>query len=220
MHEYVLTPEEARVLGCLMEKEMTTPEYYPLSLNALVNACNQKSNRNPVVSFDEGTILKALDGLKEHHLAWQSNAARVPKYEQHFGKSLNLVARELSLICLLLLRGPQTVGELRSRAERMYAFASLEETLETLQNLADMGLVMQIPRQPGQKEARFAHLLSGEPEFVEEKGGYIPSGDIAKESQGTELKERISALEEETKSLRAELESLKLSFLEFKGQFD
>lgn len=218
MLECELTTQEARVLGSLMEKEMTTPEYYPLSLNALINACNQKSNRNPVVSYDEQTVLQALDGLKTNHLAWQSNAARVPKYEQHLDKSLNLVARELSLICLLLLRGPQTVGELRGRAERMYAFASLEEASETLQALEEMGLVRQMPRQPGQKEARFIHLLSGEPEFAEELGGYTPEGEITRQDSASE--ERITALEEETRSLREELDEMKKQFMDFKGQFE
>lgn len=219
MFEYELTQEEARVLGCLMEKEMTTPEYYPLSLNALVNACNQKSNRNPVVSYDEETVLRAVDGLKENHLAWQSNAARVPKYEQHLGKSLNLVPREMSIICLLLVRGPQTVGELRGRAERMYGFESLEETSETLEALAEMGLVMQMPRQPGQKESRFVHLLSGEPELIDEpEDGYAHAGEVSRKVTVSE--ERMTALEEEIKYLRAELDALKQSFMDFKNQFE
>ncbi|SDP77450.1 Protein of unknown function, DUF480 [Desulforhopalus singaporensis] len=128
---------------------MATPEYYPLTLNALVNACNQKSNRNPVVSFDESTVLDAIDGLKKYQTAWQSNAARVPKYEQHFDKSLNLVQREMSIICLLLLRGPQTVGELRGRTERMYSFDSLAEANDTLQELQERKLAKQMARRPG-----------------------------------------------------------------------
>jgi uncharacterized protein YceH (UPF0502 family) len=217
MLECELTPEEARVLGCLMEKEMATPEYYPLSLNGLQNACNQKSNRNPVVAYDEETVLQALDGLKENHLTLQSNAARVPKYEQHFGKSLNLVAREMSLICLLLLRGPQTVGELRARAERMYAFESLEETMETLQALEKMELVQQMPRQPGQKEARYVQLLTGEP-----LGGGDEAIALPTEPGQTLVprKERIANLEEEVAALREELKLLRQDLLDFKQQFE
>ncbi|MDW7774228.1 MAG: YceH family protein [Desulfobulbaceae bacterium] len=218
MIEYDLTPEQERVLGCLMEKEMATPEYYPLTLNALVNACNQKSNRNPVVSFDEGTVLKALDGLKEYKLAWQSNAARVPKYEQHFGKNLNLVQREMSIICLLLLRGPQTVGELRGRSERMYGFASLEEVNDTLQELQERKLVKQMARHPGQKEARFIHLLSGEQDDLAESSVYEPVGTT--NPKRSVVDERIAALEEETSLLRKELAELKQMFMNFKGQFE
>jgi len=218
MLDYTLTPEEVRVLGCLMEKEMATPEYYPLTLNALINACNQKSNRNPVVSLDEGTVLQALDGLKEYQLVWQSNVARVPKYEQHFGKNLHLVQREMSIICLLLLRGPQTVGELRGRSERMYGFASLEEVNDTLQELQERELVKQMARRPGQKEARFIHLLSGEQEDIEESSGYQPAGTMA--TQGSAIDERITALEEEISLLREELAALKQKFTDFKGQFE
>ncbi|MDH3327894.1 MAG: YceH family protein [Desulfobulbaceae bacterium] len=218
MIEYELTPEQARVLGCLMEKEMATPEYYPLTLNALVNACNQKSNRNPVVSFNEGTVLKALDGLKEYQLAWQSNATRVPKYEQHFDKNLHLVQREMSILCLLLLRGPQTVGELRGRSERMYGFASLEEVNDTLQELQERKLVKQMARRPGQKEARFIHLLSGEQEELVEPSGYEPVRTT--NPQESLIDERITALEEETSLLREELSELKQMFMNFKGQFE
>jgi uncharacterized protein YceH (UPF0502 family) len=218
MIEYELTPQQARVLGCLMEKEMATPEYYPLTLNALVNACNQKSNRNPVVSFDESTVLQALDGLKEYQLAWQSNAARVPKYEQHFDKNLHLVPREMSIICLLLLRGPQTVGELRGRSERMYGFASLEEVNDTLQELQERELIKQMARQPGQKEARFIHLLSGAQEDLAEPSGYEPVGTT--NPKGPAIDERITALEEETGLLREELAELKQMFMNFKGQFE
>jgi len=216
MVDFELTPEEVRALGCLMEKEMTTPEYYPLSLNALVNACNQKSNRNPVVSYDEETVLMALEGLKENHLAWRSDAARVSKYEHLFGKTFNLVARELAVICLLLLRGPQTPGELKARAERMYAFGSLDETAETMHTLADMGLVRQLPRQPGQKESRFSHLLAGEPEYAKAGEEVLPDDAIPK---GPGMGPRVAALEDEIRNLRGELDGLKQAFLDFKGQF-
>jgi uncharacterized protein YceH (UPF0502 family) len=217
MVDFELTASEARVLGCLMEKEMTTPEYYPLSLNGLVNACNQKSNRNPVVSYDDNTVLQALDGLKAYHLAVQSNVTRVAKYEHLVGKTFNLVARELAILCLLLLRGPQTMGELRARAERMYAFGDLDEAGETIHNLEDMGLVRQMPRQPGQKESRFIHLLAGETEYAD------AGGDAPADAVGAQLpagKSRISLLEDEISRVRGELEELKQAFLDFKQQFD
>lgn len=202
------------MLGCLLEKEMTTPEYYPLTLNALVNACNQKSNRNPVVSYDESTVLAALDELKANRLVLQSDAARVAKYEEHLGKSLNLVPREMAVICLLLLRGPQTGGELRARAERMYSFGDLGEVSETLQALAEMGLIRQQPRQPGQKEARFMHLLGGEPVSV---GGEPAPAEM---DVGVSRTGRIKALEDEVGQLREELELLKKAFHDFKQQFE
>jgi len=217
MAEFELTSQETRVLGCLLEKEMATPEYYPLSLNGLVNACNQKSNRNPVVSYDESTVLQALDGLKDEQLVWESHASRVPKYEEHFGKRFNLVARELSLVCLLLLRGPQTVGELRGRADRMHGFTSLEEVSETLQALTEMDFVRQLPKQPGQKEARFIHLLSGEPEFEETAAESVAEADAIPHPARSE---RVAVLEEEMKILREELEELKQTFLDFKQQFE
>lgn len=217
MVDFELTDIEVRVLGCLIEKEMTTPEYYPLSLNALVNACNQKSNRNPVVSYDENTVLQALGDLKEIHFAWQSDAARVPKYEHRFGKAFNLVAREMAILCVLMLRGPQTLGELRSRSERMYAFSDLDEVGETLQSLEEMGLVRQLPRQPGQKESRFAHLLAGEPERPDT--GDDTLSDEAN-PQVSSRKDRIAALEDEVRSLREELEGLKQEFVAFKKQFE
>mgnify|MGYP001824052607 CR=1 FL=1 len=219
MLAYELTPEQVRILGCLIEKEMATPEYYPLTLNALVNGCNQKTNRNPVVAYDENTVLAALEALKENHLAWQSNAARVPKYEQHLDKSMNLVPREMSLICLLLLRGPQTAGELRSRSERLYSFASLEEVNEILAELEERGLVRQLPRQPGQKEVRYIHLLSGEPEEEQVEGtGYSVASESKQDTPSNE--DRFAALEDETRRLRAELHELKEMFMQFKGQFE
>lgn len=217
MVDFELTAPESRVLGCLMEKEMTTPEYYPLSLNGLVNACNQKSNRNPVVSYDEETVLQALDELKANHLALQSNAARVSKYEHHVAKTFNLVTREMAILCILLLRGAQTMGELRARTERMYAFGDIDETAETIHSLEDMGLVRQMPRQPGQKESRFVHLMSGEVECSEASGEALPDPTAP---QAPARNERIAALEEETRSLREELDKLKQDFLDFKQQFE
>lgn len=217
MVDFELTAPEARVLGCLMEKEMTTPEYYPLSLNGLVNACNQKSNRNPVVGYDENTVLQALDELKANHLAVQSNATRVAKYEHLVGKTFNLVTRELAILCLLLLRGPQTMGELRARAERMYAFADLDEAGETIHSLEDMGLVRQMLRRPGQKESRFVHLLAGAVEDQENLGEAVVE---AATQQMPARNERIAALEDEMKNLRGELTELQQAFLDFKQQFE
>jgi len=212
-----LNETEARVLGCLIEKDMGTPEYYPLSLNGLQNACNQKSNRNPVVSYDEQTVVLALDGLKEKRLAWQSDVGRVPKYAHQVEKKFNLVARESAIICLLLLRGPQTVGELRGRSGRLYAFRELSEVVETLQSLKEMGLVKKMPRQPGRKEFRYAHLLSGEPEMPEGGGAAVTENATI---QVRADNERVAALEKEVELLRGALEELKQSFIDFKGQFE
>jgi len=214
--EILLTAEEVRVLGCLMEKEMATPDYYPLSLNALTNACNQKSGRNPVVDYDEETVLAALNGLKERQLAWQSDASRVAKYAHGFAKVHNLVRREAAAICLLLLRGPQTAGEIRGRAERLYNFSSLEEAAETLENLADMGLVRKMPRQPGRKESRYAHLLSGEPQEV--AGTETPeAATVIVRRSGDD---RIAAMAEEISALKQELADLKQAFADFRKQFE
>jgi uncharacterized protein YceH (UPF0502 family) len=217
MVDFELTAHEVRVLGCLLEKEMATPEHYPLSLNALVNACNQKSNRNPVVSYDEATVLQALDELKANHLVWQSDAARVSKYEHHVGKTFNLVTRELAILCLLLLRGPQTLGELKGRAERMYVFGDLDEAGETIHSLEDMGLVKQMDRQPGQKESRFVHLLAGEVEYSETGGEALVDATVP---QVPARNERIAILEDEIRNLREELDELKQGFLDFKQQFE
>lgn len=211
--DILLTDDEIRVLGCLMEKEMATPDYYPLTLNALLNACNQKSNRNPVVSYQEKTVLYALTGLKERQLVLQSSLSRAIKYEQLFSKKLNLVQREQAIICILLLRGPQTVGEIRSRTERLYNFASLDEVQETISSLQDLELITQLPRQPGRKECRFAHLLSGMPEAAPTATTISRSGTVEPEDHGGNLQEQID-------DLRQELENLKDQFATFKAQFE
>ncbi len=212
-----LTDTEVRVLGCLLEKEMATPEYYPLSLNGLMNGCNQKSNRNPVVGYDESTVEEAVAGLKEKGLVRQSNVSRVPKFEQNFTVPNKLVNREAAVLSVLLLRGPQTVGEIRARTERLYKFAGLEEAEETVGSLADLGYVVRLPRQPGRKESRYMHLLAGEPQ--EEQEGAAPSATaILVRSRGVD--ERIVALTEEMAELRRELQEFKEAFVEFKSQFD
>lgn len=212
-----LTDDEVRVLGCLMEKEMATPDYYPLSLNALTNACNQKSNRSPVVSYDEDTVVDALNGLRERQLVRQSNIGRVTKHEQVFSKELNIVAREQAIICILLLRGPQTIGEIRSRTERLYAFDNLDEVQETINSLENMALVVKLRRQPGLKESRYAHLLSREsPEMPVEPR---PQAEVVMVVDHQE-KDRVGELQEQIDELRQEIQSLQREFTTFKSQFD
>jgi uncharacterized protein YceH (UPF0502 family) len=208
----LLDSVEVRVLGSLLEKEATTPEYYPLSLNALVNACNQKSNRDPVVSYDEDTVYAAIDGLREKKLALvMTGSGRVNKYAQRISETLNLGRRELAVLCILLLRGPQTLGEIKDRSERMFSFADLPEVEAVLDKLAGWpggGLVKKLPRQPGQKEARYSHLLSGEP-VVDAVSAVSSAGA----PQG-----RLAQLEEEVQQLRTELDTLRRRFDELETQ--
>src|ERR1700678_1682928 len=161
----LLTPAQARVLGALVEKEVTTPDYYPLSLNALINACNQLTNREPVMKLDEEDVHLALRRLEDHGLAGRARGAdsRVTKYEHWLGEAFNFTRAETALLCVLLLRGPQTPGELRGRTERMHRFDEIGEVLAGLQKLSERepALAAGLPRQPGTKEARYAHLLSG-----------------------------------------------------------
>lgn len=211
--DFVLTETEARVLGCLIEKEMATPDYYPLSLNALQNACNQTSNRDPVVSYDEKSVTAALEGLKAKRLVTQDHLGRVPKYSELFLKNGNLVQREAAVLCVLMLRGPQTVGEIRGRTERLHPFGNLEEVQKTLQTLEEWGYVALLPRQPGRKESRYAHLFSGAPEAGEER-----VSEAAPQNVPAEI-EAVTKLEEEVKSLRQEMEELKRTLHDFKAQF-
>ena len=218
--EQTLTPVEVRVLGSLIEKEITTPEYYPLSLNALASACNQISNRDPVLSFDEKTVARALESLREKQLIWMvTGVGRVPKYEHRFTEQLKLAAQEVAVLCVLMLRGPQTAGEIRGRTGRLYEFKQLEEVELTLQVMmsAEPPLITKLPRQPGTKESRYAHLLSGEVE-VEER-------EVATRVEPATLEvrdenERIARLEQELTRVRGELTDLKREFLEFKRQFE
>lgn len=211
--EWELNDIEVRVLGCLLEKELATPEYYPLSLNALVNACNQKSSRQPVLSLSPEAVTDALRSLKEMRLVVQSDASRVAKYYQSFGKHYNLVNRETALMGLLLLRGPQTPGELRTRADNLCPFDSLEQVSATLDNLASSSLVVQLPRQPGQKEQRYAHLLAGTPEAGPTTASNLDEPPVVIRRIGGE---RIDALEERVALLEEELASLRQAFLAFK----
>lgn len=218
--DFILNQVEVRVLGSLIEKEITTPEYYPLTLNALINACNQLSNREPVVSFDEKTVARALDSLREKKLAWMvTGVGRVPKYEHRFAEALQLAAQEVAVLCVLMLRGPQTVGEIRGRTGRLYEFKELEEVELTLQALmaTQASLVMRLPRQPGTKESRYAHLLAGEV-HVEERE-IVPRLEQATIEVRQE-NERLAKLESELADVKLELEQLKQQFLDFKRQFE
>jgi uncharacterized protein YceH (UPF0502 family) len=211
---------ETRVLGCLIEKELTTPEYYPLSLNALTNACNQKSNRDPVMALEEQDVVRALDGLRFKQLVVvAADGGRVPKYRHIMSEKLQLVSTELALLCELLLRGPQTMGELRSRAERMHAFADLAVVEEVLKELMerDQPLLTRLARQSGRKEARYAHLFSGEPVLLAEDGS--PPPETARLRVMGE-NERIARLEGEVAVLREEVAGLRQVMEEFKRQFE
>ncbi len=222
----LLNDVEVRVLGALVEKQVTTPEYYPLTLNALVHACNQISNRDPVVSYDERAVAGALETLREKNLAYvfYGSDSRVPKYKHVCVENLHLNPPELAAMCVLMLRGPQTVGEIRGRTNRLYNFADLSEVEATLEGLAareDQPLVVKLPRQPGRKDSRYAHLLSGEPAFEEssapERAGPRPE---AATLEVRAERDRVARLESEVETLRGELESLRRQFDEFKKQFE
>ena len=204
--DWQLDAAELRVLGALMEKEATTPDYYPMSLNALVNACNQKSNREPVVNFDEETVETALHELRAKGLTSRiTGESRVPKHEQRFVEKFNLGRREAAVMCVLMLRGPQTVGELRGRTERLFTFDDLEGVESTLQRLAEMGFVKKLPRQTGYKEQRWAQLLAGDIEVAEEAAP-------AMSERGASDRERIAALEEEVAGLKRAFEEFRRNF--------
>jgi uncharacterized protein YceH (UPF0502 family) len=198
--ENLLDSTEIRVLGALLEKESTTPEYYPMSLNALVNACNQKSNRHPVVSYDEETVTRALEMLKgKRFAATILGGGRVAKYAQRFSETLNMGRRELALMCTLMLRGQQTLGELRDRSDRMHHFEDLSEVESCLHHLHERGMATKLERRPGQKESRYAHLLSGPvaaEDFGETESFAGPQGD------------RLTILEAEVAELRAQVRAL------------
>ncbi len=205
----VLSPAQARVLGALMEKETTTPEYYPLSLNALVNACNQRSNREPVMNLDEDEVRLTLRGLEDKQLAGRARSAdgRVTKYEHWLGEAFNFTRAEAALICVLLLRGPQTPGELRGRTERMHRFDEIAEVLAGLQKLMEREppLAAMLPRQPGTKESRYAHLLAGP---VESAVAALAQ-EAASAPDGSASDERLARLEATVAELRQELNALR-----------
>ncbi len=212
-----LTGTEVRVLGSLIEKDITTPEYYPLSMNALVNACNQKSNRDPVVQLDDQAVGAAIEGLQRHRMAGPARGAdsRVTKYEQRLQEVFNFTRPELAVLCELLLRGPQTPGELRGRAERLHRFAALDDVQSALQKLMqrEPPLAKILPRQPGTKESRYAHLFAGD---VVEAGASSTSTLATASGNG----DRIARLEEEVADLRRELCEMKDQVQKFRRQFE
>jgi len=220
MEMMVLDGIEVRILGALAEKEMTTPEYYPLSLNALTNACNQKSNRAPVMALEETDVVRALEHLLQLGLVTRSAAGgRVPKYGHNLSGKLRLEPEELAVLAELLLRGPQTVGELRGRAERMHPLPDLTAVEAVLDDLTgrEPPLAVKLPRQPGRKEHRYMHLLAGEPELGAEAAEAPPEAAALKVRAENE---RIAALEQEVADLRGELEALRQEMTDFKAQFD
>jgi len=213
---FQLDEAEVRVLGALMEKEVATPEYYPLSLNALMNACNQKSNREPVVSYDEETVDTALAGLRDKGLATRISGhdMRVPKYAHQLSEVLNLGRREAAVLCMLMLRGPQTVGELRGRTERLYQFDDLEAVDACLTRLMEWQpdpLVTRLARQAGLKETRYAHLLSGEPPAQP-----AASAPAARESRD----DAVARLQATVERLESEIADLQRQFAEFRRQLE
>jgi uncharacterized protein YceH (UPF0502 family) len=209
-----LSDIETRVLGALVEKQISTPEYYPLTLNALTAACNQKNNRYPVTSYSENDVAAAVETLREKNLAYvfYGSTSRVPKFKHVMPEVLHVTPPETALLCVLMLRGPQTPGELRGNASRLYEFAGLEEVEQTLEGLISHDpdqLVTRLARQPGQKEVRFAHLLSGQPiESAVEP--LAPAAPIASRQ----------SLEQKVDALAAEVEKLRLQFEHFKKQFE
>jgi uncharacterized protein len=221
----ILTEIETRVLGSLIEKDITTPDYYPLSLNALVNACNQKNNRDPVMTLDESAVRDALGTLQEKRLAGPASGAdsRVTKFEHRLQEVFNFDRREIAVICVLLLRGPQTPGELRSRTDRMYHFEALEDVVSTLDRLAqrEPPLTAVLPRQPGTKESRYMHLFSGEPPAID-VGRTLLSATAGSNSPAASSSsaDRIAALEEEVSKLRHELSEVQQQLAAFRKQFE
>jgi uncharacterized protein YceH (UPF0502 family) len=212
-----LTETEVRELGSLVEKQLTTPEYYPLTLNALVAACNQKSNRDPVVSFDESTVSSTLEALRNKNLVYvfYGSNSRVVKYKHMLPSVYELEADEVAVMDVLMLRGPQTVGEIRGRTDRLFEFSDLSQVQEALDKLAhrDEPLVVRLERQVGQKDARYAHLLSGEIDIAN-----IPA--TRERSAGGGSTDRIEKLEAEVAALKTEFEAIKTELAEFRKQFE
>ncbi|MDX6694428.1 MAG: uncharacterized protein QOF02_2031 [Blastocatellia bacterium] len=220
--EPLLNEAEVRVLGSLIEKQITTPEYYPLTLNALTHACNQISNRDPVVAYDEKIVARALESLREKNLAYifYGSESRVPKYKHVVPEVLGLTPPQVAAMCVLMLRGPQTVGEVRGRTTRLYEFKELMEVEATLEELATRDtqpLVARLPKLPGRKESRYAHLLSGLVEVEAE--ATAPRTEAATREVRAE-NERIAALEALVETLRGEVAELRAQFDDFKKQFE
>jgi len=222
--QFFLSETETRVLGALIEKEITTPEYYPLSLNALLNACNQKSNREPVMTLDEDAVRQALRSLSDQALARSAGGdSRVAKYEHRLQEVFNFHRHEIAILCVLLLRGPQTPGELRTRTERLYHFEDLDSVQSALNLLMkrEPPLAKILPRQPGTKESRYTQLLSGDVATVS-ANETAQHGSSAQLSSGETSPgpDRITRLEEEIATLKDEIASLKQQFSQFRKQFE
>jgi len=200
-----LTPIQVRVLGCLMEKKEATPDHYPLTLNALRNACNQKSSRHPVTAYTEGEVGHTVRVLESLDLAREVWGARVPKYEHLANKTLGLHSRGIALLCTLMLRGPQTVGELKNQSHRLFDFEDLDDVHYTLNMLCghEPPLATALPRQPGQKEGRYAHLLSGEPDIP---ARVTPPPATGLEARVGELEEELAAIRDRLTAIEARLE--------------
>ena len=213
--DIILNDVEVRVLGCLIEKSMTTPDYYPLSLHSLTTACNQKSNRNPVVLFEDSVVVRGLNSLKEKRFVVQGDSSRVPKYAEIFVSGQNLLSREAAILMVLFLRGPQTIGELRTRTERSYKFDNVQDVESVLEDLIDSDYVAKLPVQPGRKEPRFGHLLAGEPELEAIAPKLEPATVIVNAEN-----EKINSLIGEVEKLREELSQLKNDFSRFKSEFE
>jgi uncharacterized protein len=222
----ILNDVEVRVLGSLVEKDITTPDYYPLSLNALVNACNQKNNREPVMALDEESVRQALSTLQDKRLAGPASGAdsRVTKYEHRLQEVFNFTRGEIAVFCVLLLRGPQTPGELRGRTDRMHHFEALDDVQSTVQRLIqrDPPLAKMLPRQPGTKENRYAQLMAGDKYESSEVGvASVGAGDSpARHSFRSTEHNQVSALESEVAELRKEVDHLKQQLAEFRKQFE
>ena len=219
----ILNETEVRVIGSLIEKQVTTPEYYPLTLKALTNACNQTSNRDPVVSYDEKRVAQALESLREKNLAYvfYGSDSRVPKYKQMMSDIFRLTPQELAVMCVLLLRGSQTIGEIRGRTNRLYEFSDLSEVEATLESLIardDPPLVARLPRAAGQKEARYAHLLSGEVVVPAQPPASPRAEPVMQEVRAEN--EKVSRLEAEVEALRREVAELRQQFDDFRKQFE
>jgi uncharacterized protein YceH (UPF0502 family) len=212
--DITLSDIEARILGSLMEKALSTPDYYPLSLNALTNACNQKTSRDPVVAYDESIVETVAAQMCTKGLVNPSFVGRVPKYEELFSRTLQLVPRETAVLCVLLLRGPQTMGEIRTHTSRLSTFETLEEVQATLSNLEEWGLAHRLARLPGHKESRYSHLLSGEPDNEALETG------TQEAAAASPADVRLEKLEHAVAELQDDMESLKLAFQTFRKQFE
>lgn len=213
-----LNQTEVRVLGCLMEKELATPEYYPLTVNALIAACNQKSNRYPVMNLEDADVVHALDSLRfKQYVVVSSEGGRVPKYRHILAEKIRVSQAELALLCELLIRGPQTLAELRTRAERMHPVGDLASVELALQELGERNppLVVKLPRQPGRKEQRYAHLLAGEPQpdtVFEDRGVLPEQKSVGEDVRVSQLAEEVASLRQEVAELRSMVEDLKKQF--------